>query len=223
MNLRKLKQNFLRIAGHFVLSHSVDLLCRSLNVTFKNKEVIDSLEKANQNYVLAFWHGQMLLAWYCHRDKKFTALISKSKDGELLSRILKHWKYNVVRGSSSKGGDVALGIMVDYARNGDSVVLTPDGPTGPIHKMKAGAVITAKKSNIPVVFLAVGYKKKRILKSWDNFEIPKFFSDANVVYSEAFNIKPDVSFEETSSLILNYEKLLNQISIEANKFGNEVD
>jgi len=221
MNLRKLKQNFLRITGNFVLSNAVDLLCKSLKVTFRNKEVIDELEKVNRNFVLAFWHGQMLLAWFCHRDKNYTALISKSKDGDLLSKILKHWQYNVVRGSSSKGGDVALGVMVDYARNGNSVVLTPDGPRGPLHKMKAGAVITSKKSNIPLVFLAVGYRNKRVLKSWDNFEIPKFFSDANVVYSDSFYINSDLSFEETSALILKYEKTLNQLSIEANNFGNE--
>jgi lysophospholipid acyltransferase (LPLAT)-like uncharacterized protein len=221
MNRRKLKQDFLRIIGFFVLSHAVDLLCKSLKLTFCNKEVIDNLERNNQNYVLAFWHGQMLLGWFRHKDKNFTALISKSKDGDLLSKILKHWNYNVVRGSSSKGGDVALGVMVDYARSGESVVLTPDGPRGPAYKMKAGAVITAKKSNIPLVLLAVGYKKKRVLKSWDNFEVPKFFSKAKVVYSEPFYIKSGLTFEETSALILKCEKILNQLSLEANNFGNE--
>lgn len=221
MSLRKLKQDFLRIIGFFVLSHAVDLLCRSLKVTYCNKEVIDELEKTNKNYVLAFWHGQMLLAWFTHRNKNFTALISKSRDGDLLSKILKQWNYTVVRGSSSKGGDVALGVMVDCARNGESVAITPDGPRGPIYKMKAGAVITAKKSKVPVVFIAVGYKKKRVLKSWDKFEVPKFFSEAKVVYSEGFHINSELSFEETSALILKYEKLLNQLTVEANNFGNE--
>ena len=156
MKGKKLKQELLRLVGLFVLSHAVDLLCRSLKVTFRNREVIENLEKGGQNYILAFWHGPMLLSWFLHRDKKFTALISKSKDGELLSRILKNWNYNVVRGSSSKGGDVALGIMVDTARNKESVAITPDGPRGPVYKMKAGAVVTAKKSNAPLVLLAVG-------------------------------------------------------------------
>jgi hypothetical protein len=220
MNLRKIKQDFLRIVGFFVLSHAVDLLCKSLKVVFRNKEVIDKLEKANRNYVLAFWHGQMLLSWYTHKGKNFTALISKSKDGDLLSKILKQWSYNVVRGSSNKGGNVALGVMVDYAKNGESVVLTPDGPRGPAHKMKAGAVITAKRSGVPLVFMAVGYRKKRVLKSWDNFEIPKFFSEAKIVYSDPLFVNPDLSFEDTSEIILKHEKLLNQLGIEANKFEN---
>lgn len=39
-----------------------------------------------------------------------------------------------------------MGIMVDHAKNGYSIAITPDGPRGPEHKFKAGAVITAKKS-----------------------------------------------------------------------------
>ena len=221
MNFRKCKQDILHIIGLFVLSQAVDLLCKSLKVTFKNKEIINNQVNQNRNFVLAFWHGQMLLAWYLHRNKNFTALISKSQDGDLLEKILKHWKYNVIRGSSSNGGEVALGIMVDYARNNETVVITPDGPRGPINKMKAGAVITAKKSRTPLILFGIGYKKKRVLKSWDKFEIPKFFSEAKAVYSDPVYINSDLSFTETSELILNCEQKLNELQIEANNFRNK--
>jgi lysophospholipid acyltransferase (LPLAT)-like uncharacterized protein len=221
MNFRKCKQDILHIIGLFVLSQAVDLLCKSLKVTFKNKEVINNQVNQNRNFVLAFWHGQMLLAWYLHRNKNFTALISKSQDGDLLEKILKHWKYNVIRGSSSNGGEVALGIMVDYARNNETVVITPDGPRGPINKMKAGAVITAKKSRTPLILFGIGYKKKRVLKSWDKFEIPKFFSEAKAVYSDPVFVNSDLSFTETSELILNCEQKLNELQVEANNFRNK--
>jgi hypothetical protein len=190
-------------------------------VSYKNREIVDTLENQNKNYVLAFWHGQMLLGWYLHRNKNFTALISQSRDGDLLAKLLKHWKYNVVRGSSSKGGDVALGIMVDYARNNESVVITPDGPRGPANIMKAGAVVIAKKSKTPLILAGVGYKKKRILKSWDRFEVPKFFSGAKVIYSSPVLLKEDLSFSDTSEVILNCEQKLNQLQIEANNFDNK--
>jgi lysophospholipid acyltransferase (LPLAT)-like uncharacterized protein len=221
MNYRKFKQDILRVIGLFVLSQVVNLLCKSLKVTFKNKEVINNLENQNRNFVLAFWHGQMLLAWYLHRNKNFTALISKSKDGDLLEKILRPWKYNVVRGSSSNGGGVALSIMVDYARDNESVVITPDGPRGPANRMKAGAVITAKKSRIPLILIGVGYKKKRVLKSWDKFEIPKFYSEAKAVYSDPIYVNSDLSFDDTSAFILNCERILNELQIEANNFGHK--
>jgi lysophospholipid acyltransferase (LPLAT)-like uncharacterized protein len=87
--------------------------------------------------------------------------------------------------------------------------------------MKAGAVITAKKSRTPLILFGIGYKKKRVLKSWDKFEIPKFFSEAKAVYSDPVFVNSDLSFTETSELILNCEQKLNELQVEANNFRNK--
>ncbi|MCX8105988.1 MAG: lysophospholipid acyltransferase family protein [Ignavibacterium album] len=209
--MKKVKQSFLRLLGNFFLKSSINLLCKSLKIETVNQEVIEELRKRNQNFVLAFWHSTMLLPWYVHRDQNFAALTSLSKDGDLLARQLKSWNYKVVRGSSSKGGDVALGIMVDLAKNNFSVAITPDGPRGPLRKFKAGAVITAKKSGIPVILAGVGFQKKRKLKSWDRFEVPKFFSKAKIVYSEPILVDSGLSYDETSEIIKKCEQILNEL------------
>lgn len=218
MKLKKLQQQTLRFLGNFVLYFLINVLCKSLKVTVKNKSVTESLDRKRQKYVLAFWHGTMLLPWFMHRDQKFAALISQSKDGDLLARILKKWNYQVIRGSSSKGGDTALGIMVDFAANGYSVSVTPDGPRGPAFKLKAGAVITAKKSGLPLVLAGVNYCKKRNLRSWDSFSIPKFFSRATIVYSDPVYIDKDLSYEKTSEVIKQCEDKLNMLQREAESF-----
>ena len=215
MKLRRVWQNSLRFIGHFVLAHLVNVLCKTLRITEINKNVINQLEKANKNYVLAFWHGSMLLPWYIHRGKKMIALISKSKDGDLLARVLKKWKYGVIRGSSSTGGDVALGIMVDYGKNHHSITITPDGPRGPRHKLKAGAVIAAKKSYLPLILTGVGIKNKRSLNSWDMFSIPKFFTKATLIYSDPIYINKDLTYEETSKIIDECEIKMNKLQEEA--------
>jgi lysophospholipid acyltransferase (LPLAT)-like uncharacterized protein len=216
--LRKLKQDAMRSAGKYLLPVMIDLLCRSLRVQIKNKKVIDELERENKNYVFAFWHGTMLLPWYIQRQKNFASLISKSRDGNLLSRVLKHWDYEVVRGSSSSGGDIALGILVDFAKNKKSVSITPDGPRGPAFKMKAGAVVTAKKSGIPLVLAGVAYKKKKLLKSWDKFEVPLFFSKAQIVLSDVIYVSKDLSYQATSELINKSEAELNELQRRAAEF-----
>ncbi len=180
--------------------------------------MIDELEEKKSNYVLAFWHGSMLLSWYIHRRRDLVALISKSKDGDLLSNLLKYWNYTVVRGSSTEGGEVALGILIDYAKNNKSIVITPDGPKGPRHKLKAGAVITSKKSGIPLILMGVGFKNKKHLRSWDKFEVPRLFSEANIIYSDPIYIKQDLTYEETSETIKKNEEILNNLHNEANKF-----
>lgn len=218
MNTKQVKQNTLRFLGNLILTHSLDALCKSLKVSYKNKKVIDELRSNKKNYVLAFWHGTMLLPWFLHRNDGFAALTSKSKDGDLLAKQLKHWKYKVVRGSSSKGGDVALGIMVDHAKNGYSIAITPDGPRGPEHKFKAGAVITAKKSGVPVVLMGIGIKSKNKLKSWDKFQVPNPFTKVKVIYSDPIYVDGKFSYDETSAVIEECEKKLNELQLEAEKF-----
>ncbi len=218
MKAKEVKRDFLRTIGNFLIDKAVNLLCKTLKVEIRNKENIDKLRKANKNFIIVFWHGTMLLPWYLHRNERVAALISKSKDGDLLAKLLRKWNYQVIRGSSSSGGDIALSIMIDYAKNDNSIAITPDGPRGPAKKMKAGAVITAKKSGLPIILIGASYKKKRELKNWDKFEIPAFFSKANVVYSEPVYVDQNLDYNSTSEMINFCEAKLNELQTEAERF-----
>jgi len=218
MKSRKLKQDFLRLIGQYLISIAANVLCKTLSVTVKNSEFLEELAKENKNFIVAFWHGTMLLPWYLHRNKNIAALISKSKDGDLLARLLKSWNYQVIRGSSSSGGEIALGIMIDFAKNKNSIAITPDGPRGQAKKLKAGAVVTAKKSGLPLVLIGVGYRNKRILRNWDSFQIPAFFGKANAVYSQPVYIDKNLDYNGTSEMINICEAKLNELQAEAERF-----
>ncbi len=218
MKLRKVKQDSLRFIGNYFLVMFAAVLCRTLRINYKNKNVFNELEEKKSNYVLTFWHGSMLIPWYVHKRQDLVALISKSKDGDLLSNLLKYWDYTVVRGSSTEGGEIALGILIDYAKNNKSIVVTPDGPKGPRHKLKAGAVITAKKSGIPLILMAVGFKNKKHLSSWDKFEVPMLFSETKIIYSDPIYVDKNLNYDETSKVIKRCEEVLNDLHNEANKF-----
>ena len=218
MKARKFKQDFLRLTGQYIISIAASVLCKTLRVTVTNSRTLEQLAKENKNFIFAFWHGTMLLPWYLNRSKNVAALTSKSKDGDLLARLLKSWNYQVIRGSSSSGGDIALGIMIDYAKNNNSIAITPDGPKGPAKKLKAGAVVTAKKSGLPLILIGIGYKKKRVLKNWDNFQIPTLFSKANAVYSEPIYVDKNLDYDGTSEMINICEAKLNELQVKAERF-----
>ncbi len=218
MKARELRRDFLRLIGQYIISIAVSVLCKTLRVTVRNSETLEHLAKENKNFIVAFWHGTMLLPWYLHRNKNVAALTSKSKDGDLLARLLKSWDYQVIRGSSSSGGDIALGIMIDYAKNKNSIAITPDGPRGPAKKLKAGAVVTARKSGLPLVLIGIGYKKKRVLRNWDSFQIPSFFSKVNAIYSQPIYVDKDLDYNGTSEMINMCEAKLNELQAEAEKF-----
>ncbi len=217
MKLKETRKKIFYVLGLTILSSLINLLLKTVRINYKNYESLQKLENEKQNFVSAFWHGTMLIGWYLHYQTNIAALVSKSKDGDILEKILKKWGYKVVRGSSHVGGKEALILLTELAEEGYSVAITPDGSTGPIYKMKAGAVVTAKTKNVPLLLVGISCCRKKVLKSWDNFEVPYPFSTVNVVFSEPIRIDPKLSYEETNNLILECEKQLNKLREEAIK------
>ena len=217
MKIKEIKQNLLRKLGDVFLHSIISVLCKSVKISKTNYSVIEKLLDKKQNFVLAFWHGTMLMPWYIHQNQNFSALVSQSKDGGLLANSLDKWGYKVTRGSSHKGGKEALATLQESAQQHYSIAITPDGPTGPPRIMKAGAVITAQRSGIPLVLCGVAYKKKYVFNSWDKFEIPKFFSKVSVQYSEPIYIDKNIDRDETSEIIKECDTKLNQLQEDAEK------
>jgi len=219
MKFKTIKQNILRNLGNVFLHSIVSVLCKTVNIKRINSFKIDELLQKKQNVVFAFWHGTMLMPWYVHRNQKFSALVSQSKDGSLLANSLSKWGYKVERGSSHKGGKEALNTLLDNIDKSYSVSITPDGPTGPPRIMKAGAVIAAQRSSVPLVLCGVAYKKKYVFKSWDKFEIPKFFSGVTLKYSDPIIVDNNLSREETSEIIKKCDIILNKLQKDAEEIS----
>lgn len=219
MGIKSLKYTVLRSLGNLLLGGAVELLCRSLKTEIVNDEAVRSLSDKNKHYVLAFWHGTMLLPWYQHKGKGLKALTSQSKDGELLARVLHKWGYQVVRGSSSRGGKVALGILVDLLKFEGPIAITPDGPRGPEYEFKPGAVIAAQRSNVPLVLLGVAYENKRQLRSWDKFQIPKAFSRVKLIYSDPIIIPENADRARVAEIIQECGNKLNALQSQAGQFS----
>jgi lysophospholipid acyltransferase (LPLAT)-like uncharacterized protein len=146
-------------------------------------------DKRNKRAIFIFWHKNMLAGWNLFKGMRFLALVSQSKDGQILNNILLKWKYDVIRGSSSKGGKEALEQIVDVIGE-KSIVLTPDGPRGPSMEIKNGALILSHKTGLPIIPVKISYDRKKILdKSWDKFEIPLPFSTCDVTFGDEWNYK----------------------------------
>lgn len=211
MKFRKVKKKVLRKLGKVLTGPLVNILCKTLRIKEQNKESLNTLLRNNDKVVFTFWHGTMLLPWFILRKYSPSAIVSSSKDGDLLQNVLRQWKYKVKRGSSSKGGKEVLEELIEEAKNGNHIAITPDGPRGPEKIMKAGAAVIAKKSTRPIVLIGVGHKNKIILKSWDNFEIPYFFSKVVVKYSQPIYIDSNLTYEETDIKITMLNKKINEL------------
>ncbi|MBM2814638.1 MAG: hypothetical protein HW421_1400 [Ignavibacteria bacterium] len=160
--------------------------------------------------IIAFWHGDMLAAWKLFANFGAAAIISPSKDGEILTQLLHKWKYNVVRGSSSKDGSKALNTITELAKS-NYVLITPDGPRGPNREFKPGAVVAGFRSGTPVYYCSIKVKRKiSFTKSWDNFCLPLPFALILINFSDAVKISPMASRADIENIISELELKMNQ-------------
>jgi hypothetical protein len=142
--------------------------------------------RQRQRCVFTLWHDEMFAPCYLHRDEGLIAVVSPSGDGDLAAGILARMGYNLSRGSSSKGGMRALRQALALIRSLDrDVVLTVDGPRGPRHLVKEGAIYIAYKAGTPLVPVRVRLSRaKRFHKAWDRFQLPLPGSRCEIVYGE---------------------------------------
>jgi lysophospholipid acyltransferase (LPLAT)-like uncharacterized protein len=126
-----------------------------------------------QPVVFVLWHGRLLPSTYLYRHHGLVTLVSMHRDGEYITRAVRRWGYEVVRGSSSRGGVPALRELMQHVRAGRSLAITPDGPRGPRETMKPGPVIIAQRTGAPIVPVAAAASRCWYLGGWDRFLVPK--------------------------------------------------
>jgi lysophospholipid acyltransferase (LPLAT)-like uncharacterized protein len=143
-----------------VLSLLGYLFIRALHATLRVRHVNAENLDAQPRYILAFWHRHVLLSLHSRWRKPTTAIISRSKDGEIVSRVLHLYGAETARGSSTRGGEVALREILRDIRAGKNIAFTPDGPKGPAGVVKDGVIYVAKVSGLPIVPFAFAAKKK---------------------------------------------------------------
>ncbi len=195
-------------------------LCKTYRVNRHNSSLFENSREHEARSVIAFWHGSMLAGWYVHRPRNgasAAALASQSKDGEILSATLARWGYRMIRGSSRVGGKEAMQMMVDAIAGGCSLCITPDGPTGPRHRMKMGAVRAAQRAQVPLFLVGVAASRKKILNSWDRFEIPLPFSTLSVWYSDPIFVPGDLRDEPLDRFLEATEAQLLEVNEKAAK------
>jgi hypothetical protein len=144
--------------------------------------------------IFAIWHNRLLMLPRVF-DPSFPSrqsygLISASRDGDLIAIFIERSGYGTVRGSSSRKGMIALRQLVDTLAAGSNVLVTPDGPRGPVYSVSQGIVFLAQKTGAPVVPIHMEYSSAWRLKSWDRFVVPKPFATLRAIFGAPLQFAP---------------------------------
>ena len=149
------------------------------------------VRQPSQARIWAFWHNRILLMPYLYErlcpGRRMLMLVSRSRDGEFITRIMNRFRIDGARGSSSRGGSDALRELLRELERPQArdIGITPDGPRGPRGKVQDGVLALAANSGIPIYPVTAHYSRFWELPSWDRFQIPQPGAICRVVIGPA--------------------------------------
>jgi lysophospholipid acyltransferase (LPLAT)-like uncharacterized protein len=146
--------------------------------------------------IYCFWHQCVLPCTLYFRRSGAVILISRSFDGELITRILRMFGFDAVRGSSSRGAREGLFRLKHVIETGRTAIFTADGPRGPIYETKMGPIKLAQATGAPIGAFHLQPERAWTMKSWDRFLIPKPFTRIIVSWAQWTGVPPDTRPEQ---------------------------
>lgn len=155
-------------------------------------EFLEYLEK-NEPILLSHWHEHINTLLYMAKVKKVVAMISDSKDGELVYQIIANFGSTAARGSARKNPIKALkGFIRLMKKDLYWAVIAVDGPRGPRRQVKPAITEMSKLFKCPIFTISVAASSVWTFnKSWDKGFVPKPFSKV------VFYFGPGLDFNES--------------------------
>lgn len=156
-----------------------------------------ALYRAEGRAILAFWHETLpLMPWLMLEVRRrglaesAHVLVSSSRDGALIGRIVGRFGLKLAIGSSSRHGGAGLVQLARLLEAGEPVAITPDGPRGPRRKPAPGVAELAALSGAPVFPVGARMRPAFGLSTWDRMELPLPFGRAALVIGPAIRVAP---------------------------------
>jgi len=201
-----------------------ELICSTMRIRIVDFEKARA-EIESRRFIFAFWHSRILMFSYLYKGWGAAILVSKSKDGEIIARILKHQGHETIRGSTSRHGVRALArlikILKEEIRPG---AVVPDGPRGPRFKVQPGVITLAQKTGYPIVPVSYSAKRIKVFASWDRFILPYPFTEGSVIYGTPISVSWNIDGEGQEACRIRVEEELNRITKTADYYyGHTID
>jgi len=151
------------------------------------KTILDAVD-SGRPVLLAIWHSELFaLTGYgmCRLNGRLATVVSESRDGEIIAQVLERIGYGTARGSSTRGGLKALIALKRHMEQGRIGVITVDGPRGPRHKVKDGAVYLAHRTGALLIPVRSRPASMHVFeRSWDKFQLPMPFTRCPVYFGQ---------------------------------------
>ena len=183
-------------------------------VAFYDQRIDPARPECTGQKIYLFWHEYILLPFYQRGHCNLAMLLSQHRDAEIMSYAARHMGFDIVRGSTRRGGVAAIRQLLRKSRR-MHLAITPDGPRGPRRHMAPGPIYLASKLGLPLGLMGFGYDRPWRAGSWDQFAVPRPFSRARCVSSPEIHVPPNLDREGIEYFRQKVELLLNRLTLEA--------
>ena len=190
----------------------VDLTSRKI---FLNREQEDQAREQG-TFTMACFHGTMLYPIYYGRRYPGVIMVSRSWDGDLIDRCIRHWGFDTTRGSSSQGGKEALAQLIHLVKTKNYCSgLAVDAPRGPAQQVKMGTLIIAREAGHPVLPLLCWTTRHIQFGSWDHMILPLPFSTIVLAFGKLTKVPEGLRRSEYLRLRQDIENDMIEVSNQA--------
>ena len=201
--LYRIRSRLIAKLGNFLMK----LLMRTCRIHVEGLDSFIKIAEA-EKCILMLWHNRLAIIpsilSQLSPDKIFAALVSGSRDGEILSAVIESYKQGRTIKVWHQARHQALREIIRHVEERKQlVILTPDGPRGPCYEMKPGIAFAALETQAYVIPLDWEAERFWELKTWDRLRVPKPFTTIVFRFLPPFRLENagQTSLEEAKAVL----------------------
>jgi lysophospholipid acyltransferase (LPLAT)-like uncharacterized protein len=209
------RQRWAKVTVGVVAAEYLRFVAATTRFTLEPADIYERGE-ADMPIILAFWHGQHLLAPVARKGThRVNMLVSRHRDGEINAVAAERLGIGTIRGSGNHGGGfvhkagvAAFQSMLDALADGSSIALSADVPK--VARVAGlGIIKLAQASSRPIYPSAIATSRRLVLDNWDRTTINLPFGRGAGVAAEPVSVPADADADALEVARRTLEERLN--------------
>lgn len=194
-------------------SIAIRILYKTARIRTIGEERVLQYLSGEKKVIFCLFHGDYLLFFPRFGGRNICIFTTQSRRGEVLAEIMRIFGYHPGIIPEKSGNHSPMDWMAGEIQKGYHAGIVVDGPLGPYHKVKPGAVVLAQRTGNVIIGVGVASCWRMALqKRWDRYTIPLPFTRAAMVFGEPIHVPGDADTQAIESFRQQVEEELLRLN-----------
>ncbi len=211
-----------RVLG-WLWSLCLRLQCATWRKRCEGLDCLDRVLASGKPVLFCFWHGKYVPLFALLRGRPACVFTTQSARGEVIAEVCRRFGYACVQVTAASRGQAYDLMRRSLALHGNGGIAV-DGPLGPYHRVKRGAVKLASELGYLVVPASASARRKRVFRHrWDRLELPGLFTQVGLAVGEPLEVPPGIGTEAAQLLAQELRGALERLDSRAEQLAGVAD